>query len=160
MQKVYTTEDRKTTLACPACERSRTVDVSAYVKLARPVQIKIKCPCGHHYPASLERRRHFRKAVNLKGTLSPKTGDQPGEQGRIAVKDLSRTGMRIRMAVDRRIRVGDRLMVEFQLDDHQRSTICRESIVRRVDGLDLGTEFIPAACLDPGAKAMGFYLLP
>jgi hypothetical protein len=160
MQKVYITEEHKTTLACPACERSRTVDVSACVKLARPVQIKIKCPCGHQYPATLERRRHFRKAVNLKGTLSSQRGDASGARGRMAVMDLSRSGVRMRLDAGRRISVGDRLLVEFQLDDQQHSTIRRESVVRRVDGLDLGAEFIPAASPDPGTKAMGFYLLP
>ena len=70
MQKLFVTEDNKATLFCPVCAKSRSIDASAYIAIERVVRIRIKCPCGHHYTAQLERRRHFRKMVHFQGTYS------------------------------------------------------------------------------------------
>ena len=74
MQKLFVTEDNKATLFCPVCAKSRSIDASAYIAIERVVRIRIKCPCGHHYPAQLERRRHFRKTVNFEGFYSQAPG--------------------------------------------------------------------------------------
>jgi hypothetical protein len=44
------------------------------------------------------------------------------------------------------------------LDDGKRSTVRKESVVRRIDGSDLGAEFTATGASDPNAKAIGFYL--
>jgi hypothetical protein len=159
MKKVFITEDNKATLACPDCERSRTIDASPFIYMARPVRLKIKCPCGFQYPAQLERRRHFRKIVHFPGTYRQTAGCRHLGRGTMAVIDLSRTGVRMRLNGDRSLRVGDRLVVEFQLDDRKRSRIRQESVVRRIDGADLGAEFSQTDPADPNAKAIGFYLV-
>lgn len=158
MKKVFVNEDNKATLACPDCERSRTIDATPFIYMARAVRIKIKCPCGFHYPAELERRRHFRKVVHFQGTYRQAMGGRHVGRGTMAVLDLSRTGVRMRLSGDRDFRVGDRLVLEFQLDDHKRSRIRKESVVRRIDGKDLGAEFAASDPADPNAKAIGFYL--
>jgi hypothetical protein len=158
MQKIYVTNDNKATLACPACERSRTIDASPYITMSRVVRIRIKCPCGHHYPAEMERRRHFRKAVHFRGTYAQVPGGRHVGRGAMAVLDLSRTGVRMRLHENKALRIGDKLVVEFQLDDGKRSTVRKESVVRRIDGSDLGAEFTATGASDPNAKAIGFYL--
>jgi hypothetical protein len=158
MKKVFVNDDNKATLACPACERSRTIDAEPFIYMARVVRIKIKCPCGVHYPAELERRRHFRKVVNFRGTYSQTPGSRHVGRGEMAVLDLSRTGVKMRLNGNKAFRIGDKLMVEFQLDDTKRSKIRKESVVRRIDGSELGAEFIPTGPADPHAKAIGFYL--
>lgn len=76
----------------------------------------------------------------------------------MAVLDLSRTGLRIRPIESRSLRVVDTLVVEFHLDGRQHSLIRKESIVRRIDGFDLGTEFIRPEITDARTRAIGFYL--
>jgi c-di-GMP-binding flagellar brake protein YcgR len=120
--------------------------------------VRVKCPCGHHYPVTLERRKYFRKSVNLNGSFFETVNGRPVDRGQMAVLDLSRTGMRIRLRERRPVQIGDTLLVEFQLDDRQQSLIRRESIVRRIDGADLGTEFAAAGVMDANARAIGFYL--
>ncbi len=156
--KVFVTREGRATFVCPECERSRTVDVSGNAKLARASRVRVKCPCGHHYPVVLERRRFFRKAVNLSGSFVHTVNGRHVDRGEMAVLDLSRTGLRIRLNERRPLRVGDTLLVEFHLDDRQHSLIRRESVVRRIEGVDLGTEFAAPDITDANSRAIGFYL--
>jgi hypothetical protein len=158
MQKIFLTRDHKATLVCPECERSRTVDVAEHVNRHHEVRIRVKCPCGRRYPATLERRRFFRKDVHFRGTFARLDDGRSAGGGEMAVRDLSRTGVCIRLNTMRKLHVGDRLVVNFCLDDRHRSLIRKESIVRRIDGLDLGAEFTSTDPSDPHAKAIGFYL--
>ncbi len=158
MKKVFVNDDNKATLACPDCERSRTIDAAPFIYMSRVVRIKIKCPCGFHYPAQLERRRHFRKVVHFQGTYRQAIGHRHVGRGNMAVLDLSRTGVKMRLDGSKALRVGDRLVVEFQLDDSKGSKIRQESVVRRIDGKELGAEFTPTDPADPNARAIGFYL--
>jgi hypothetical protein len=158
MHKLYVDNENKATLVCPACERSRTIDATSYVALSRVVRMRIKCPCGQQTIAELERRRHFRKPVHFTGTYAKMAGRRVDAADPMAVVDLSRTGVRLRVRRRRRLQIGDRLMLQFQLDDLKRSTVCREGVVRRIDGADLGAEFMPGATADANSKAIGFYL--
>ncbi len=156
--KVFITSEGEATFVCPECERSRTVAVAANAKLSRASRVRVKCPCGHHFPVTLERRRYFRKSVNLSGAFFQTVNGRHVDRGEMAVRDLSRTGLRIRLNENRPLRVGDTLLVEFHLDDRQHSLIRKESIVRRIDGFDLGTEFIASDITDANTRAIGFYL--
>ena len=158
MDKLYITQDNKATLACPACERSRIIDASPYVTLSRVVRLRVKCPCGHAYAAQLERRRFFRKPVRLKGAYSQAPGGRHVGKGSLAILDLSRSGVKMRLGREKALRVGDRIVVEFQLDDRKRSNVRQETVVRRIAGADLGAEFTPTDPADPNTKAIGFYL--
>jgi len=158
MDKIFISQDNKATLACPACERSRTIDASPYITLSHVVRIRVKCPCGHAYTAQLERRRYFRKSVHLQGRYCQAPGGRHVGRGTMAVLNLSRSGVKMRLGGDKPLRIGDRLLVEFQLDDRKRSSVRRETVVRRIDGKELGVEFAPADPADPNAKAIGFYL--
>lgn len=157
-RKVFITTDGQATFVCSACEGSRTVEVARNAELARASRVRVKCPCGHHYPVSLERRRFFRKAVNFIGSFFHTVNGRHVDHGKMAVLDLSRTGMRIRLNENRPLQVGDTLLVEFHLDDRQHSLIRKESIVRRIDGFDLGTEFAAPGVMDANTRAIGFYL--
>ncbi len=156
--KVFITSEGKATFVCPECERSRTVAVACHAKLANAARVRVKCPCGHCYPVSLERRRYFRKAVNLNGSFCRTVNGRQVERGAMAVRDLSRTGLRMRLTHYPPLQVGDTLVVEFHLDDRQHSLIRKEGIVRRIDGRELGTEFIGPEIVDASSRAIGFYL--
>ncbi len=156
--KVFITGEGQATFVCPECARSRTVAMTRNKKLARAARVRVKCPCGHHYPVTLERRRFFRKPVYLSGSYFHTVNGRHVDRGEMAVLDLSRTGVRIRLNETRPLRVGDTLLVEFHLDDRQHSLIRKESIVRRIEGIDLGTEFAAPEVTDANTRAIGFYL--
>ena len=158
MDKLFLTQDNKATIACPACERSRIIDASPYMALSRIVRIRVKCPCGHAYTTQLERRRFFRKSVQLHGEYCQAPGGRHVGKGALAILDLSRTGVKMRLGDDKALRIGDRIVVEFQLDDRKRSKVRQETVVRRIDGADLGAEFTSTDPADPNTKAIGFYL--
>ncbi len=157
-QKVFISSAGEATFVCPACARSRTVNTARHPTLSRAAKVRVKCPCGHQYPVSLERRRYFRKAVDLRGIFFQTVNGRQVDSGPMVVLDLSRTGMRIRLNESRPLQIGDTLMVKFHLDDRQQSLVKKESIVRRIDGVDLGTEFIASDVTDASTRAIGFYL--
>lgn len=158
MQKVFVTSDHKATLTCPECNRSKIIDASPYVKLSGTVKIRVKCPCGYRQPFELERRRHFRKTVNFLGSFSGTTEGRHRDGGRMVVRDLSRAGLKMLLNENSSLRIGDKILVEFQLDDLKGSSIRKESVVRRINGFDLAAEFLPADPSDPNTRALSFYL--
>jgi hypothetical protein len=156
--KVFVSAGHTAVFECPQCKKSRNVDVSKYKQIDKEVKIKVNCSCGHSYPVVLERRRHYRKTVNLAGTYGLSVSGGPIKKGMMTVKDLSRSGLRIKIAAQPNFDIGDKLMVEFHLDDNIRSLIRKEAIVRKISELNIGLEFSSMDSSDPGDKALGFYL--
>jgi hypothetical protein len=157
-QKVYATPSYTAVFECPQCKNSRSVDVSKFKKIEKEVKIKVNCPCGHSYRVVLERRRHYRKTVNLAGSylfLIP--GDQ-AKKKMLTVTDVSRSGLKIKVSEKPDFAVGDKIFVEFHLDDNKRSLIKKETIVRTIRQLQIGLEFSSTDSADSGDKALGFYL--
>jgi hypothetical protein len=77
------------------------------------------------------------------------------EGGLIAVKDLSATGLKFQINSQHNCTVGDVIIVEFHLDDAQRTLVKKKVIVRNIIGQNIGTEYASTEALD---KALGFYL--
>jgi hypothetical protein len=80
----------------------------------------------------LERRRHFRKPVNLVGMFFFRRGEGPPLKGLIKVKDISQSGIQFSVNSMPEFDVGDKLLIEFTLDDEEHSQIREEGIVRRI----------------------------
>lgn len=150
--KVFANADDMATFQCLKCGKSKTADVSRYKKTEKSVLVKCSCPCGHTYTVLLERRKNFRKNVAFPGTYTSKTGDQKGE---MIVTDLSRSGVRVKLNSETGVQVGDTLIIEFNLDDTNRSFISREVVVRSIHDQLLGTEFLSTDHYD----RLGSYLL-
>lgn len=159
MQKAFITRDNKVTFACPQCKGVRTVDVTQYKALEKAVKIKVHCPCGHDYPVMLERRKQYRKAVNLPGTFTRIFNGRPAGRGTMVVKDVSRNGLQLRVNDANHMNLGDTLEVDFKLDDKKRSPIHKEVVIRKIVGYDLGTEFTSIDAGNASDKAIGFYLM-
>src|SRR5512147_1120175 len=95
MQKVYLDENNAITVSCPRCSKSRTIDATPFLKSQGTVKLTYRfkctyCDCGHKECAdckvdnctngnsniiAIERRKFFRKKVDLPGSLV-------GEKGR------------------------------------------------------------------------------
>ena len=155
VETVYITASNEAVFRCPQCQRTKTVDASAFAKLTPPLRFKMRCPCGHEATAIVELRRRFRKEVSLPGRFVQFVNGQPKGKGRMMVKDISATGMKLAIASSSSLSAGDLLKVEFNLNDPARSPITKKLIVRNINGIEVGTEFAPTETLD---KSLGFYL--
>ena len=154
-QKVYITSKQMATISCPQCARSKTVDVSKYASLDKMIRVNVKCPCGHAYKAILEKRKQYRKEVNLAGTYVHFIDGQPRDRGLMTVKDLSTSGMKLQLNVKQNFAIGDQLQVEFHLNDSHRTLIKKTVIIRNQREQFIGAELAPFETVD---KALGFYL--
>jgi hypothetical protein len=111
----------------------------------------------------LERRKFYRKGTDLPGAYTYKKINFPGtytresddDRGLMTVTDISRSGLKIRVNVIRDFSPGDRLNVEFNLDDRGRSLIKKAVIVRNILGKSVGVEFDTMGHFDK----LGAYLL-
>ena len=157
-ETVFVTESNMAVFECPQCNKGKSVDVSRYKDIRQAVRIKVKCPCGHTYRVVLERRKHFRKDVNFPGSYTHVLPDYREDKGGITVKDLSRSGIKIKLNVEKEFKIGDILSVEFQLDDKQRSHIKKDAVIKKISGPYVGLEFNSIDSSNPSDKAIGFYM--
>ncbi len=159
MQRVFISSDDTATFTCPSCKKMRTVNIADYAGLDKAVKIKVRCGCGHRYPAMIERRRQFRREVAFPGTYTRVINGRLMDSGSMVVKDVSRTGLKIRVPDAQRLNSGDMLEVVFHLDDPKRSQIQKQVVVRKIEGVDLGVQFLSIEPGNPSDKAIGFYLM-
>lgn len=159
MQRVFITSNNTATFACPSCKQMRTVNIADYAGLDKAVQIKVRCPCGHHYPVMIERRRQFRREVAFPGTYTRIVNGRPMDRGSMVVKDVSRTGLKFQVADVQRLESGDTLEVVFRLDDPSKSQIRKQVVIRKIEGFDIGVQFLASEAGNPSDKAIGFYLM-
>jgi hypothetical protein len=156
IEKVYPTIENKATLICPQCKKSTTVDVSKYTSKTRAVKINSTCSCGYKWTAILEKRKKYRKPVNLSGTYDYLKDGKVVDRGGMKVVDLSFDGVKIMLNVERNLPVGDHLRLEFYLDDVNNSLIKKNVTVRNVSGRYVGATFRSTEAYDP---VLGFYLM-
>ncbi len=159
MQRVFISSDNTATFACPSCKKMRTVNIADYAGLDKAVKINVRCGCGHRYPAMLERRRQFRREVAFPGTYTRIVRGRSMDSGTMVVKDVSRTGLKIRVPDAQHLNRGDTLEVVFHLDDPKKSQIQKEVVIRKIEGVDLGVQFLTREVGNPSDKALGFYLM-
>lgn len=157
-EKVFVTGNNMAVFECPQCKNGKSVDVSRYKDIRQVVRIKVKCPCGHSYKVVLERRKNFRKDVNFPGTYTQVLSDYREDKGGMTVKDLSGSGVKIKLNVEKDFKIGDIISVEFRLNDKQRSPIKKNAVIKKISDLYLGLEFNSLSSSDPSDKAIGFYM--
>ncbi len=157
VRKAFIKND-KATFVCPNCGEAKAADVSKFKDLKRAIRVKRRCACGYTSSFLLERRQFFRKDVNIPGTFRLGKGTV---QHKMAVQDLSRSGVKMEVENGELLRVGDHLFLEFHLDNKQKTLIQKEVIVKSISGKELGTEFTSRDPNNPIDKAydlaIGFY---
>ena len=155
-ERAYKTSDHKTTVICPHCSRSKIADVSKVVYTNKTMRIKATCSCGHSWTLELEKRKLYRKAVNLAGTYEHLKGGKVIDRGSMKVVDLSCNGVKIKLNVERYFQAGDQLDIEFHLDDSKQTPKKKRITVRNYSGPYIGASFKSEEAHDP---ELGFYLL-
>lgn len=150
--KVYVSRAGVAVLKCPSCEKVKQSRVDKF-KGARHV-LKVRCTCGELFLVNLEFRTTYRKEISLTGkyTLLP----EEIHQGRIIVVNISKGGVGLQIPGVHRLQQGEKLLVNFVLDDVHSSEIEKKVVVRLVEGNYVGCEFVEASNHD---KAIGFYLM-
>ena len=156
-QTVFISSNNTATFRCPECGQAKTADVSQHAASNKKITVTCTCVCGHKFRCRLEKRRQYRKAVNLPGKFILLGKDGPADTGLMTIVDISTTGLKFKTTVPREFPAGTELRVEFSLDDRNRTLMEKRVIVRNVNGPNVGASFHPSEAEDP---ALGFYLMP
>ncbi len=179
IQKVYLDEANRIKVSCPQCKKIRDIDATPFLKKKGLIRLtfhfKCKfCDCGHKdcrdCPESdcpncntddntniitIERRRFFRKKVDLPGELF----GENKQKYPIRVLDLSRTGIRTKVLKTHDFRIAQKLLVEFTLDDAKSNVVKKLIVIRNIDGKMVAGEFTETDEYNKSDKAIGFYLM-
>ena len=152
--KTYVRNDDTATVTCPACKTVKHVDVGRFRHCSKHT-IKVQCPCQESFAVLFDFRHHYRKQVNLPGTYEIISKDGVGG-GIIHINDISRNGLRFTVSGLHRIAAGQKLRVEFQLNDKKKTLLKREVIVKTVQQNTIGCQL--ECHLEE--KELGFFLQP
>lgn len=139
--RVFVNDHGQGSFICPACSKGVIRDLNDFLDVRSAVRLKCKCSCGHVYRVLVERRRHFRKPVNLAGMFIYQNNEGYPVKGLIKVMDISQTGIRFSVNSVPDFKVGDKLIVEFTLDDEDHSQIRETGTVRRIQTNIIGLSF-------------------
>lgn len=152
-QLVHLNEKALGTVLCPRCRRKQTLDFSEH-KGRRQI-IEVKCECGTEIDIEIEFRKVNRKKINLYGYYQKK--GYRNVRGVIKVNNLSVCGVGFYIYGYHNIHIGDRITIDFVLDDCDKSRIEKEVEVVNLDIKFAGGRFtVPAYHKD---KKLCFYLM-
>ena len=139
--RIFLNDRSEGTFICPACNKGVIRDLSKFAQTQVAVRLKCKCSCGNVYRVLLERRCHFRKPANLVGRFFFQGDKGTPVKGLIKIRDISQSGIQFSVNSMPQFDVGDKLIIEFTLDDGDRSQIREEGIVQRIQSNIIGLEF-------------------
>lgn len=150
IQKVFLTQGMKARFSCPKCFKERQMDVSQFSSAQREVKIKCVCSCKHEFSVILERRKHIRRQVDLEGLLLYQQDAWP-----VKIIDISRLGLLVVTQENLELAPGQKIVLEFGLDDAAQSRVTKDLIVRSSVGKEIRVEFMSQDHYDK----LGPYLL-
>lgn len=158
-QPVFPRDDNLVILTCPRCGLQESLSVTRFELLGNAVSVN--CPCRKTFIAVLEKRRAFRKVVQLDGHFTLKGDLGPAEDsgsiwGSMVVKDLSKAGLRFSTDKVGLLHPGDVLMVRFHLDNANQALIHKPARVISVNGNEVGCQFEGDDSYD---ITLGFYFI-
>lgn len=136
VQKAFVNKNKMATFSCPECGKVRQMDVSKFTHVDKEIKLKYTCTCKHKSSVILERRQCVRERVSLKGNVVRNLKKIP-----ILVIDISRFGLKIKSTGKLELKVGEKIFVEFVLDDIEKSAIYKGVIVRTISSGEIGVQF-------------------
>jgi hypothetical protein len=134
--KVFMNKNKMVTISCPKCKEIRQMDVSKYYDVDTEVKLKYACTCKHKMSVILERRQHAREEISLEGHIVRNL-----KKYAMLVVDISRFGLKIKHIEKLELKVGEKIHVEFTLDDLKQSRIYKGVIVRTISSEEIGVQF-------------------
>lgn len=151
---VYIQENGMAMLVCPKCGHVHKLKAEKFKDKSRE-RFLAKCQCSEVLRIRLEFRGHVRKEVLLSGTYSVIEADGAvGGRVPIEVYNISGTGVGF-VALGQEPQVGQKIRLNFELDNRKQSKIEKDAFVRSKQGNIIGCEFS-----NPGEITgdLGFYL--
>jgi hypothetical protein len=176
MKKLYLEDNNVVTVSCPQCKKTREIDATPFLKKEGLVKLTFRFKCnscdfghsrdcsgckegdcsnGHTNIFTLERRKFYRKKVNLSGSII----GEDDKRFSIRVLDLSRTGLRMKVLTPNTFHVDQNVQVEFFLDDAKETQILKQIVIRKTDNKVVDGEFLATDRYDHNDKVIGFYLM-
>jgi hypothetical protein len=158
-QPVFPRDDGLVLLTCPHCGLQESISLDPFHTLGNALEVQ--CPCQKAFMAVLEKRRTFRKPVQLDGYFT--VGQDDGTQsvdgiiwGPMVVKDLSKAGLRFSTEKSELVHPGDLLTVRFNLDNSNKALIHKPARVISVTNQGIGCRFEGEDSYD---ITLGFYFI-
>ena len=139
--RVVLNDQKEGMFLCPACKKCISKDLSKVANVQTAVRIKCKCNCGHVFRAMIERRKSFRKSVNIVGMCLYLDEYSHTNKQLIKILDISMTGLQISINSVPEFKVGDTVIVDFRLDDRDRTNIQEKATVLRTRSKTVGLKF-------------------
>jgi hypothetical protein len=160
VKTIFTNADGQAMIVCEHCGITKSVRAAAFREFLKP--LKVQCRCGATFFVRLELRKFYRKETRLNGEYSKldSSGRSSVEKGKIFVEDLSRTGIGFCTTITHNMRVNEVVVVQFVLDDRQKTEIRKRAIVRRIEEQFIGAEFLDFDSYSNDNRTLGFYLMP
>ena len=142
----------RATAKCTNCDRKITLALGQYKDKAG--KFKVKCKCGVQFKATFGFPNAFVKDVKLQGTYE---NNRNGVSGDMVVEKLSMDGVGFRTYDDGNFRAGDKVTLEFQLDNATESNVKQEVRVLSVHENTVGSKYVETGKRN---ATIGFYLMP
>lgn len=151
-EKIFVSNNTAT-ISCPSCGRTKRLTVARYC--GRKHTIKVRCNCHTSFLTHLEFRRHYRKVTELQGFY--RITSEGGGGGNASIHNVSRGGLGFTVSGKHNIRIGQKALIDFVLDNHKSTRLSKEVEIKAVNDNYIGCEFITH---QPFEKDLGFYLHP
>jgi len=161
LETIYIFGKDTAAIVCAECGRSKRMDVTRIKNIRVPRLVT--CSCGATFQILFDRRRYYRKEVQLMGKYALKSVMEPEA---FIVTDISQSGIRFQgLSKDLRdlqsikgIDCGDIINTEFRLDNSARSLIRGKAVVRHISAGYVGADFLgPDEFMK---RELGFYMMP
>ena len=153
--RVFLNEKNEATFLCKNCGSSVTRELSKVIHAQIAIRIKCKCKCGNVFRVLVERRRDFRKSVDLLGMCHYQDDYDLTQKQLIKVLDISRTGLQFSINDMPGFTVGDKVLADFRLDDINYTEIKVKGAIKRIHSKNIGLEITDI----DRPKKLTFYLI-
>jgi len=130
--------DNKAMIKCPQCGIERTISVGKFKGSRR--RVKTKCPCQTAFVVLFEFRKATRKESSVKGYYAKLPEGETWEK--MLVTNLSISGIGFLAQSVHNLSQGDQVKVRFTLDAGTRSTVEKTAVVRWIEDIHVGCEFV------------------
>jgi hypothetical protein len=157
-EKIFAGNMNHVPLICSACGIQNFIPPSTFEELG--CYLHVKCPCRNKFFIMREQRRFFRKKIHLEGAFKIANQDQfyfsEANWVPSIMTDLSKLGVRFCTKKIGPVRLGDRVLVQFHLDNSTKTLIEKSAFVQSITENDVGCRFEESREHD---VTLGFYLL-
>jgi|GEM_PF-249768 len=154
VQKTFVKTNDTASIRCPECALVKNIAVGKFRNDSHT--LKTRCSCDTTFLVSLDFRRHYRKLTRITGIHT--IIGVPGVYGRrMQINNISRSGVSFSMTGNHDMKVGQKVLLNFKLDDKKRTEVTKKVIIRRIHTGSVGCEYTNQTQI---GKDLNFYLHP